>query len=142
MEREWELQATCRHEDPDLWFSKRSVAEAKRICLEVCPVQVQCLEAVLARESQTADTMRAGIIAGLTGAQRAALAAERREQVPVEKRQAPPGAGRPPAPCGTRSAYNRHIRKGEKPCRPCNEANNAAYALYRATGSTKVATGR
>ncbi|MBL1108024.1 WhiB family transcriptional regulator [Streptomyces sp. 5-8] len=142
MEREWELQAACRHEDPDLWFSKRSVAEAKRICLDECPVRAECLEAVLARESQTADTMRDGIIAGLTGAQRAAVAAERRKQVPVEKRNAPPGPGRAPAPCGTKSAYNRHRRRGETPCQACNDANNAAYARYRATGSTKVAAGR
>jgi hypothetical protein len=29
----------------------------------------------------------------------------------------------PSAPCGTRSAYNRHLRSGESPCELCREAN-------------------
>lgn len=31
-------------------------------------------------------------------------------------------------PCGTKGAYMRHIRKGEKPCTPCKKA----WALYYA----------
>lgn len=27
------------------------------------------------------------------------------------------------APCGTRSAYSRHLRRGETPCQPCRDAN-------------------
>lgn len=34
---------------------------------------------------------------------------------------------RPLAPCGTRSAYTRHLRNGEAPCEACKAAN-AAYA--------------
>lgn len=28
-------------------------------------------------------------------------------------------------PCGTESAYRRHLRRGEQPCVPCTEANAA-----------------
>ncbi|MEU0332183.1 WhiB family transcriptional regulator [Streptomyces sp. NPDC006193] len=142
MEREWELRALCRGYDPEIWFSTETVAQAKALCMQECPVQEECLEATLARESQTADTSRAGIFAGLTGAQRAAVAAERRGQLPVAATTAPPGSGRPPAPCGTRSAYNRHLRKGEPVDAACRAANNRAYAEYRATGSTKASTRR
>lgn len=142
MDREWELRAVCRSYDPDIWFGKATAAAAQQLCMQ-CPVRDECLEAILARESQTADTLRAGIIAGLTGAQRAAVAADRRSQLPAAaKRKAPPGAGRPPAPCGTKSAYNRHIRKGEPVDEACRAANNRAATEYRATGTTKVPAGR
>ncbi|MGW4729243.1 VWA domain-containing protein [Streptomyces shenzhenensis] len=66
MDREWELKALCRSREPEIWFSQKSLSRAKKVCLE----------AILARESQTADTLRSGTIAGLTGAQRAKVAAE------------------------------------------------------------------
>lgn len=33
-------------------------------------------------------------------------------------------------PCGTRAAYQRHVRRGEKPCEACREAE-ADYAASR-----------
>ncbi|MBP5930156.1 WhiB family transcriptional regulator [Streptomyces sp. LBUM 1479] len=134
--REWELQAVCRTEDPNIWFSKTTWTRAKKICLEVCPVREECLEAILARESLTADTLRFGIVAGLTGAQRAKLHAGDRAPKPKAK---PPGPGRPHAPCGTRSAYERHRRKGEPIDQACRDAQALSNREYRRTGSTKVA---
>jgi hypothetical protein len=135
--REWELRAACRSEDPNIWFSKATWTKAKQICNQVCPVREECLEAVLARESLTADTYRVGIAAGLTGAQRARLHAAGR---PSKKKAAPkpPGPGRPLAECGTKSAYERHRRNGEPIDQACRDANAAANREYRRTGSTKV----
>lgn len=39
----------------------------------------------------------------------------------TQKRRGPA----PTAPCGTRSAYNRHIRYGEDPCAACRDVYNA-----------------
>ncbi|MCF2531721.1 hypothetical protein [Yinghuangia soli] len=52
----------------------------------------------------------------------------------------PQARGEPP-PCGTRSAYQRHLRRGETPDHACREANNAAHRRLLATGST-LAGGR
>ncbi|MET8765513.1 WhiB family transcriptional regulator [Streptomyces sp. NPDC004658] len=143
MEREWELRAICRREDPEVWFSRRTAARAKQLCLKECPVREECLEAILAREAKTANSMRAGIIAGLTGAERAKLAASRSAKAPVKKPQAaPPGPGRPQAPCGTRSAYQRHLRKKEPVCAACRAANARSGVQYRRTGSSQVPAAR
>ncbi len=40
---------------------------------------------------------------------------------------------RPLAPCGTPSAYRRHLRRWEHPCRPCRAAH-AAYERARKAG--------
>ncbi|MFJ8602605.1 VWA domain-containing protein [Streptomyces shenzhenensis] len=66
MDREWELKALCRSREPEIWFSKKSLSRAKKVCPE----------AILARESQTADTLRSANIARLTGAQWAKGAVE------------------------------------------------------------------
>jgi len=142
MDREWELRAACRSMDPDIWFSKATWSQAKAICLDVCPVREACLEATLAREAETADSLRAGIMAGLTGAQRAKLAKSRRPAAaptPAEEpeREKPKG-GRPLAPCGTRAAYHRHVRNKEPIDPACRDANSRSAISYRATGSTKV----
>ncbi|MGW0869905.1 WhiB family transcriptional regulator [Streptomyces sp. NPDC002740] len=142
MDREWELQALCRRRDPEQWFSeaKGVKKEAARLCKEMCPVRDECLEAILARESQTADTMRFGIVAGLTGRQRAAIARTRyREQGAVKKKQPKPkGSGRPLSPCGTEGGYQRHVRKKEPVDRACKDAHALAHRQHRRTGSTKV----
>jgi hypothetical protein len=48
------------------------------------------------------------------------------------------GAGnwRPLQPCGTRSAYARHRRRGEPTCQPCRDANTADCRL-RKSGSKR-----
>lgn len=141
MDREWELRAACRSQDPDIWFSKGTWTQAKKICLSECPVREECLEATLAREEKTADSLRAGIMAGLTGAQRAELARSRMKPTPKPepKRSRTPGAGRQLAPCGTESAYSRHLRKGEPIDQACKDAHAQACRQYRRTGSKAVA---
>ena len=47
-----------------------------------------------------------------------------------------------PQPCGTPAAYQRHIRRGEKPCEPCREAWRAYIASQRSGNEHMRAEGR
>jgi hypothetical protein len=152
-DREWELKALCRNGyDPDMWFSESKAAtnEAKYLCRNSCPVREECLAAILARESLTSDSLRFGIVAGLSGRQRAALAAARRARpatatvapTAAAKPKKPVGSGRPLAPCGTKSAYERHRLKGEPIDQACRDAHALANREYRRTGSTRVPASR
>ncbi|MFG1671032.1 WhiB family transcriptional regulator [Streptomyces sp. Y7] len=42
-----------------------------------------------------------------------------------------------PAPCGTRAAYQRHLRRGEPVDEACRAANAREAGRYRRTGSTR-----
>jgi hypothetical protein len=142
-QREWELKALCCSYDPEIWFSKTSLAEAKRLCLDECPVREECLAAILSRESETAASLRSGIVAGLTGAQRAKLASAQHRAPKAEKpAKKPPGPGRKQSPCGTRGAYQRHLRKGEPIDQACRDAHALGNREYRRTGSTQVVAAR
>ncbi|MCI3240247.1 WhiB family transcriptional regulator [Streptomyces spinosisporus] len=141
MDREWESKAACLGQDPEIWFSQTTWTKARRICRDECPVREECLEAILARESGTPDSLRAGIFAGLTGAQRAKVARRRAPQ-PTKARTKPAGSGRQLAACGTKAAYDRHVRKKEPIDDACRAANAASGVAYRATGSTKVPASR
>lgn len=141
MDREWERKAACLGQDPEIWFSKTTGTKARRICRDECPVREECLEAILARESETPDSLRFGIVAGLTGAQRAKVARRLAPQ-PAKPRKKPAGSGRQLAPCGTPAAYDRHVRKKEPIDQACRDANARAARAYRNTGSTKVPASR
>jgi hypothetical protein len=39
---------------------------------------------------------------------------------------------KPYRPCGTKSAYVRHLRHGDEPCAACKAANTAYIREYRA----------
>lgn len=108
---DWELRAVCRDLDPDVFFEKKTWADAKAACAR-CPVAAECLAAVLRREDGLSASHRAGIFAGLTPNQRFQLG----------KRKVR-GPGRKPSPCGTEAAYQRHIRNGEPADRACLDAH-------------------
>ncbi|WP_371668815.1 WhiB family transcriptional regulator [Streptomyces sp. NBC_00289] len=140
--RAWESSAACRHQDAELWFSRRSSSRAVAICAD-CPVLAHCRAAVLVRERGLPKCHRDGVIAGLTGPQRYAL-----ERQSDQSRQGPPAApeeprtpaGVPrgqPAPCGTRAAYQRHLRLREPVDEACRLANARSAGRYRRTGSTR-----
>ena len=76
------------------------VTTARAICRD-CPALDACREYALTHDET-------GIYAGMTEAERAQL---KRPQ--------------PVAPCGTLSAYQRHLRRRETPCRACRDAQNA-----------------
>ena len=137
--RAWEADAACRHQDADIWFSRRSWTRAREICV-ACPVLDDCRAAVLRREKGLPKGRRDGVIAGLTGPQRHDL--ERLEDRRARTQPPPrpqPGAAprRPPAPCGTRAAYQRHLRRGEPVDEACRDANARDVGRYRRTGSTR-----
>lgn len=142
MDREWELKAACRDTDPEVFFSSRSVGLARQTC-EACPVRMTCLESALVREEGVAKEFRTGIVAGVTGAQRWGIAQERKATEAARKpAKKPRGPGRKPALCGTRAAYQRHIRKGEPVDQACRDAHALGNREYRRTGSTQVPTAR
>ncbi|MFC8348998.1 WhiB family transcriptional regulator [Streptomyces sp. NPDC057280] len=220
--RAWETSAACRGQDADLWFTQRYTSTALAICA-ACPVLDPCRTAVLHRERSLPRCDRQGIIAGLTGAQRHALAqtadgpprrntepppAPPDDDVPPTptpdrstgpSRRPPTGSRRPHpaarplraaappprtaaappprtatgppsvrvddpvppetppsgdgpygrdardprprlAPCGTRAAYQRHLRRGEFVDEACRDANARGAGRYRRTGSTRDRT--
>ncbi|MFI1734015.1 WhiB family transcriptional regulator [Streptomyces acidicola] len=132
----WAEQAACRGRSLGEFFtdSQRGIVSAKRIC-RICPVREECLTEALRAE----DGSRYGVYGGLTPAERAELVAtpqptaDRKVEVPP-----PPKTGRKPAECGTRSAYQRHVRKKEPIDAACRAANTAADRRLRNTGSTKA----
>ncbi len=144
MDREWELKAACKSEDPEVFFSSRTVGLARQTC-EGCPVRMECLESAIVREARVAKEFRTGIVAGLTGAQRWAIDKQRKAAAKAEGQALavkPRGPGRKPSPCGTEGAYQRHVRKGEPIDQQCKDAHALAHREYRRTGSTQVATAR
>lgn len=143
MDREWELRAACRSGDPEVFFSDRKKKQARTIC-DSCPVLDECLEAVLLRERGVARRLREGIVAGLSGEQRWDLDRARRTDADAKPKQQAKADGnvrRKLAPCGTRSAYQRHLRHGEAVDPACRAANARGAVEYRSTGSTQVPAG-
>ncbi|MFM9675814.1 WhiB family transcriptional regulator [Streptomyces brasiliscabiei] len=150
MDRDWELKAACRTEDPEVFFSDRTRSQAKAICAG-CPVWAECLEAVLVREAHVPKTYRTGIVAGRTGVQRWQLEQQKPDREALKK-AAPPkpkskpkpksglrsAANRPLAECGTRAAYQRHLRNNEPIDAECRDANSASRRAWTATGSTRL----
>ncbi len=117
----WAEDAACRGQDLDLFFSEADgkVTEAKRICGR-CPVREECLAEALRAE----DGSRYGISGGLTPDERTELVGTA------------PRTGRRPAPCGTRSAHSRHVKKGEPIDDACRAAKREDDRRYRASGTT------
>jgi hypothetical protein len=148
----WMAQAACRSEgiNPEWFFPAQengpSLSTARGVCAG-CRVRQSCYDDVMAAEAGKGEGSRHGVYAGLTGNQRAhlykrAASRARRERAAVEAPAAPaePKPSRPKlAPCGTRSAYQRHIKKGEPVDDACRKANTDADNRLRRTGSTKRA---
>lgn len=127
---EWHEQGACRDFDfkaagIDPWHpegtgrpARDGVRLALTICAE-CPVKQLCLTEALA------DDQQYGIRGGMTAPARARLKSG--TQQPAQPAR---DITRPGAPCGTRSAYARHIRNGEQPDQACIDAE-AAYQKAR-----------
>jgi WhiB family redox-sensing transcriptional regulator len=134
----WATRAACKGRDLGLFFSdaEQKVKQAKAICA-ACPVRTACLNEALRAEATTSG---AGIFGGLTSDERTQLALARAAEQAAAQGQAPPKppTGRRPAPCGTRSAYQRHVKKGEPIDDACRTANTAADRRLRTTGSTRA----
>ena len=115
---------------------------AKGYCLG-CPVRTECLDAAMAEEVGD-STRRAGIRGGLNPKERSGLA----RQVRAKARAGTPASaprpntgGKPLAPCGTTTAYERHLRRKEPIDDACRAAGNAKRRASRAKAKSPVACG-
>lgn len=145
---DWRTYAACRNEDPDTMFpapgNKAGIDYAQSICA-VCPVRLKCLEDALADEGGKVKGKRHGVAGGLTPSQRYSEYNRRRTSAPGYVPPAPRKVGtRPPAPCGTPSAYDRHTRNGEPIDDACREAHNAKrrQSKSKARGPAECGTRR
>jgi WhiB family redox-sensing transcriptional regulator len=120
----WAEAAACRGSDLNLFFSdaEAKVQQAKRICAG-CPVRAECLDEGLRAE----DSSRYGIYGGLTPDERTELV-----DGPQQTRRKRTG-GKPLALCGTRGAYDRHVRKGEPIDAACQRWHEGFKASRRKT---------
>ncbi|MEE4540957.1 WhiB family transcriptional regulator [Streptomyces sp. V4-01] len=126
----WALRAACGSRDKETFFNERFLADARAVC-QGCPVREQCLDEALAVEGDASEDWRFGIYGGLTAKERVQLAAERKTGRSTRR-------GRPPAPCPSESAYNRHVRKGEPIDDGCRLAHNAAARAERSASTKQV----
>lgn len=134
----WHAQAACAGTG-DVMFpdptDKIGIATALTFC-QVCPVQAECLAAAMAAEGGKKKESRYGMCGGLLPGQRYYLYNNKRtrpEDVPKEPEEPPrKPSTRPLAPCGTRAAYERHLRNHEPVCDPCRLAHNAARRASKA----------
>lgn len=71
---DWQENAACRTEDPDLFFPERGSPgdSAKKVCV-TCPVRIPCLEYALA------NSERYGVWGGLTERERNRLRRQSRQ---------------------------------------------------------------
>lgn len=145
---DWRTYAACLSVKPDTMFpapgEKDAIDYAQSICAR-CPVRLKCLEFALADEGGKTKDMRHGIAGGLTPNQRYNEYNRRRTTAPGYVPPPPRKVGtRPPAPCGTPSAYDRHIRNGEPIDDACREAHNAKRRQFKtkARGPAECGTRR
>lgn len=125
---DWVIWAACRAVDPDLMYPDRQevgqTAAARAVCTR-CPVRAQCLEYVMATESQV---NRHGVWGGLTPDQRRELFAAS-------------GMARPqPIQHGTPAGARAHYRRGEELCMPCRIANREQTAETKAKSRSRRAS--
>jgi hypothetical protein len=86
-----------------------------------CPAKTACADWALTFIDPITGTHVTGVWGGTTTEERQAI---RRGKVITRK---------PPAPCGTRAAYERHRRVGETPCDECKAANTARNQARKKT---------
>ncbi|WP_411078496.1 WhiB family transcriptional regulator [Streptomyces sp. cmx-10-25] len=92
-------------------------ATAVAVC-ETCPVRLACLRDALRQEGGRKAVYRDGIRGGLTADQRYSL-----WRSAVRARAKARKQPKPPAPCGTPAAYQRHVKQSEPVCKTCAAEN-------------------
>lgn len=139
---DWSAHAVCASpafidRQDELWFAHSSdraaISKAKGLC-NGCPVRDDCLAEAMAAEGDAGRSNRYGIRGALTPGQRR----RRYEDAQARARGEEPKTGRPPAACGTRSGYQRHVRNREPIDEACRRANTEASDRLRRTGTTRV----
>lgn len=136
MKPRWIDRAACRGIDPNLMVPEKSdlgaIQTAKEICA-TCPVKAECREYGLAIHRQ-ADLD--GVFGGLSKIERLRILRQenlpRRRQSPMNNTTRFYNPSQEFVPCGTTSAYQRHLRYKEIPCHACKQAHAEQAAMYRA----------
>ena len=135
---DWRDRAACA--DPrykpirDFWFADDSTRNEVRTATTICghcPVRTACLTAAADEEAGRGEQYMFGIRGGLTSKQRWL----QKKRDAARKVRAP----KPPAPCGTTAAYDRHVRDGEHIDDACREAQTEYRRKLR--GSRPHTTG-
>ena len=118
----WQQNAACKGMNPDIFYEPRHAARALITCWS-CPVQEQCGEHAEVAEEEY------GVWGGYTAEERWQLGMHTRRQY------------RYTAPCGTETAYRRHLRNDEQPCDACQDAAQIAAAeRYKRRGNQEAAS--
>lgn len=124
---QWTARARCQNWDPEIFFAdpRADSMEAKRVCAG-CPVRRECLEYALRTDQ------RFGVWGALTELERRELIRDGRlratpQNRPHRRRPGPPAT----VPCGTMTAYRRHLDRREMPCELCAQAQREHYRLVR-----------
>lgn len=127
---DWRRRAACVGADPEIFSAEQGMAAAlaRDICA-TCPVREACLDAALLEEKGYPATGRAGIRGGLDPKQRYQLTKKARAAAAEKRRRT---GGKPPSPCGTPGAYDRHVRWGEPIDEACREAHAAKSRAQKA----------
>lgn len=112
---DWQAQALCRTEDPELFFDPARERDAKKACF-ACPVLVDCQTWVMAVERGHGLYHRDGVVAALTPEERLALDPRAPRPSPQDEQQ--PKQRRTPPTHGTRGKYKAGCR-----CEQCTAAN-------------------
>ncbi|MEV8477857.1 WhiB family transcriptional regulator [Streptomyces sp. NPDC051173] len=128
---DWSTRPSCARPDADarLWFSDQPAErkEARGRCGN-CPARTTCLDRAMEAEGSAPARARFGIFGGLDGRQRYELYTTGRAAARAGR------SGRPPAPCGTESAYQRHLRNSE----PIDDACRQAHTTHRAKSRSRA----
>ena len=74
----WTEFASCREVGGDSWYpeDREDRQTPKAICLNRCPVRLQCLDYAMRREQGVSESYRWGIFGGLSPAKRAKYEAQ------------------------------------------------------------------
>jgi WhiB family transcriptional regulator, redox-sensing transcriptional regulator len=140
----WSDEAACKdHPLPGMWFASEEhpdTVEAVKVCAD-CPVRFDCLEHAIANRETD------GVWGGYTARQRRRVArgnlpgrvnmsgpevapcgtksARQRHRRWAEDCSTCGTSGGVPAACGDRAGFRRHRREGTEPCGLCLEAERA-----------------
>ncbi|MGS2588054.1 WhiB family transcriptional regulator [Streptomyces hebeiensis] len=129
---DWHNQAACR-DHPNLFFPDSGGYHNARPLCAPCPVRDRCLTQAMTAENGLPTPFRHGMWGGLTPEERHQRdrVRTRQAETPQQENAAPKirTGGKPLAPCGTRYAYERHVRRGEHIDIDCLDA----YDDYRAS---------
>ncbi|WP_326768600.1 WhiB family transcriptional regulator [Streptomyces sp. NBC_01591] len=135
---EWAAKGTCAqppYVGSDLWYADEWQKDDRRTAISLCrtcPVLDACRTAAASEEAGKGKDSRHGIRAALTPGQRWSADQKARAK-PKAKR-----GGRRLAPCGTRGAYDRHLRLGEPVDDACRLANNTDRQKRRVANTSSA----